>query len=138
MKAAIITIVTTFALAAAAPQAASAWEHRTSRSFRTSDSPSKARNVVSRMTIRDASRFGSLPPGVSARRTGPGTFKASSPMANVTARVSVTPARGGGSIVTERVTSRSICPGAAAAAGSIHAAATSLRQGYGNARSRTR
>ena len=121
----------------AAPATASAWESRTSRSFRTADSPGRARSIVNNMTVRDGSRFGALPPGVSARRTGPGSFKARSPLASVKAQISVRPARGGGSIVTEQTRARSICPGAAMMANTIHGAATSLRDAYSNASRRT-
>jgi len=137
MKRLIIAAAVACTCLALSPARADAWESRTSRSFRTPDSPARAQAVVSRMSVRDGSRFGNLPPGASANRTGPGIFKARSPLANVSARVTVQPARGGGSIVTERTSARSLCPGAATMANTIHAAATSLQQAYSRASSRT-
>lgn len=130
-------IVVTLAVTLLGARASQAWEHKSSRSFRTSDSPARASQVVSNMRVSDAARFGSLPPGVSASRTGPGHFAARSPIASVRADVSVRSDGRGGSIVTETTRSRSILPCAAAATSAIHGAATSVQQAYSRAAART-
>lgn len=110
----------------------------TSRTFHTNDSPARASEVVRGMTVRDGSG-GSLPPGVSATRTGPGRFEASGPLGSrVSADISVRSDGRGGSYVTETSRASSFVPLAAAAANAIHSAATSASNAYWSARSRSR
>ena len=114
-----------------------AFTYTTSRTYHTSDSPSRASQVVSSMRVSDGAT--AIPPGVSASRVGPGSFRAQGPGVSVRADVRVTPSSRGGSTVTETVRSSSICPAAAVGAAVYHnTMGTSLSQAYGRAAARTR
>ena len=106
------------------------------RSFKVADDPTTARQVVDQMTVADGSG-GSLPPGVMAKKVGPGEFRAVSPMAGVAASFDVKPAKGGGSIVTETYRAGSPIPGGAAFANTVHGVATNARDAYFRAKNRS-
>lgn len=117
---------------------ASAAEKKTSRSFFTADSPEVAKKVIAKIKLEDSLRFGVLPPGVNARRTGPASFHADAMgglMGSVDARFVVKAVRGG-SQITEHIRARSLFPIFPTAAGPLHEAAIDIKSAYQRARVR--
>jgi hypothetical protein len=92
-----------------------------SRSFRTTDSPDQAWEILRRINLQDA---GPLPPFVEAKKTGAGSFSARGPFGTeVSARMSVRSDGRGGSIITEDFYANSAMPGMSTMAEIIHGAA---------------
>lgn len=125
-------------LASAKPLLPNPWRSTFTRSIRVRLTPHEAQRVVSRMTIKDASTFGMLPPGVWAKKTGAGAFKARTPFATVEAKIQVKPDGRGGSVITETSTARSLFPGMALGANMVHGLATSLERAFDKASTRKR
>lgn len=130
------TLLLLTGIASAKPLLPNPWRSTFSRSIRVRLAPRQAQQVVSRMTIKDASTFGMLPPGVWAKKTGAGSFKARTPFAVVEAKIRVKPDGRGGSVITETSTARSLFPGMALGANMIHGIATSLERAFDQASTR--